>query len=162
VNPFQVKEVYIDAATLVNETLNFTQAVLDTATAPKNVWRDTIFIPDGGFTRIYQRFGGGEIAWTGKTVFHCHFLDHEDQGMISAIMFGDPNLVATDSQTTDDSPTGTTSSDSPTGTTPSDSPTSTSSDSPSDSPTGTSSAQSNGKTLAAVFTLSTSLYMLMM
>jgi hypothetical protein len=135
VNPFQVKEVYIDAATLRNESIDFTQAVLDMATAPQDVWRDTIFIPDGGFTRIYQRFGGGEIAWTGKTVFHCHFLDHEDQGMISAIMIGDPNFVATDIQQAD---------------------------SPTVSPTGSSSARSNGMTLAPAFTLSTLLYMFMM
>jgi FtsP/CotA-like multicopper oxidase with cupredoxin domain len=99
VNPFQVKEVYFDGSLLEGEGINFSQAILDTATAPENVWRDTVFVPDGGFTRIYQRFGGGDIAWTGKTVFHCHFLGHEDQGMISAILIGDPNLVATDSPT---------------------------------------------------------------
>jgi hypothetical protein len=104
VNPFQVKEVFFNGQLGDGPGRNFTQAVLDTATAPENVWRDTIFIPAGGFTRIYQRFGGGEIAWTGKTVFHCHFLDHEDQGMISAIMIGDPNPVATDIQPADSPP----------------------------------------------------------
>jgi prophage tail gpP-like protein len=40
-------------------------------------------------TVINQRFGES-IAWTGKTVFHCHFLDHEDQGMIAAMIIADP------------------------------------------------------------------------
>jgi hypothetical protein len=32
-----------------------------------------------------QKFGASDVVWAGKTVFHCHFLDHEDQGMIAAI-----------------------------------------------------------------------------
>jgi FtsP/CotA-like multicopper oxidase with cupredoxin domain len=96
--------VYYDVSLVEGEGINFSKAVLDTATAPESVWRDTVFIPNLGFKRIYQRFGGGDIASTGKTVFHCHFLDHEDQGMISAIMIGDPNLVATDIQPTDSPP----------------------------------------------------------
>ena len=43
-------------------------------------------------TKVRQRFGES-IAWTGKMVFHCHFLDHEDQGMISSMMILDPNAV---------------------------------------------------------------------
>jgi hypothetical protein len=149
VNPFQVKEVYYNVSLSSDEnsdeTLNFSQAVLDTATMPENVWRDTVFIPDLGFTRIYQRFGGRDIAWAGKTVFHCHFLDHEDQGMISAIMIGDPKQpgVVTDSPQADSPPT-----DSP----------------PTDSPqTDSSSARSNVMTFAAACALiSTSLYTFVM
>jgi hypothetical protein len=93
--------VYYDVLLVEGEGINFSKAVLDTATAPENVWRDTVFIQNLVFARIYQRFGGGDIARTGKIVFHCHFRDREDQGMISAIMIGDPNLVATDIQPTD-------------------------------------------------------------
>jgi hypothetical protein len=148
VNPFQAKEIYTPEKLVTGEGLDYTQAILDTATAPANVWRDTVFIPNRGFTRIYQRFGGRDIAWAGKTVFHCHFLNHEDQGMISAMMIGDPN-VAYDIQ-----PTGSPTKDSQ----PAKSPTKDSQTT--DSPT--SSARSNGITFAAAFVLSTSLYTFMM
>jgi Multicopper oxidase len=41
-------------------------------------------------TNLYQRFGGAN-SFVGKTVYHCHFLDHEDQGMIAAFLVADPN-----------------------------------------------------------------------
>ena len=51
-----------------------------------------VFVAPFGMTKVRQRFGES-IAWTGKMVFHCHFLDHEDQGMISSMMILDPNAV---------------------------------------------------------------------
>ena len=68
----------------VGET-SLEDAVFDTNLNPHPMWRDTVFIPPFGMTVIRQRFGES-VAWTGKTVFHCHFLDHEDQGMIAAMM----------------------------------------------------------------------------
>ena len=47
-------------------------------------------------TKVRQRFGSESVAWTGKMVFHCHFLDHEDQGMIASMMILDPNKVVED------------------------------------------------------------------
>ena len=69
----------------------FVEATKSTALEPQNMWRDTVFIPPWGSTIIWQRFGITlSNAWEGKTVFHCHFLDHEDQGMMAAFLIGDP------------------------------------------------------------------------
>jgi len=79
VNPFQVKGY---KAGLLVGPANFTYAVSNTNLDPVAMWRDTIFIPPFGDVTIWQRFEKNE-QWIGKTVFHCHFLDHEDQGMMS-------------------------------------------------------------------------------
>ena len=51
------------------------------------MWRDTVFVPPFGQVVIWQRFGNRQAtAWTGKSVFHCHFSDHADQGMMSAFV----------------------------------------------------------------------------
>eukprot|EP00804_Cyclotella_cryptica_P008292 CCRYP_016487-RD/>CCRYP_016487-RD protein AED:0.01 eAED:0.01 QI:664/1/1/1/0.75/0.6/5/477/495 len=85
VNPFQVIMMHTGNITgTVGET-SLEDAVFDTNLNPHPMWRDTVFIPPFGMTVIRQRFGES-VAWTGKTVFHCHFLDHEDQGMIAAMM----------------------------------------------------------------------------
>ena len=44
-----------------------------------NMWRDTIIIPPKGMLRIWMRF---DPKLVGKTVFHCHFLAHEETGML--------------------------------------------------------------------------------
>jgi FtsP/CotA-like multicopper oxidase with cupredoxin domain len=75
--------------------ISLKNAVLETNLIPPNMWRDTVFIAPFGTTQIYQRFGQGRqdgtsssngTVWTGKTVYHCHFLDHEDQGMMATMM----------------------------------------------------------------------------
>jgi Multicopper oxidase len=74
--------------------ISLIDAVFDTNLVPPNMWRDTVLIAPFGTTQIYQRFGQGKqvgsssggTAWTGKTVYHCHFLDHEDQGMMAAMV----------------------------------------------------------------------------
>jgi hypothetical protein len=137
--------VYYDVSLIKINDTNFSQALLDTGAVPENVWRDTVFIPDMGFTRIYQRFGGGKITWVGKTVFHCHFLDHEDQGMISAITI--EKTFSNEEVLTDSQPVA-----------PTDSPLA----APTSPPTDSSSARSNGMPLAAAFALSTSFYTFMM
>jgi len=68
---------------------NLYDALIDTNLVPSNMWRDTVFVPPNGYATIKQRFGES-VAWTGKTVYHCHFLDHEDQGMISAVEISNP------------------------------------------------------------------------
>jgi FtsP/CotA-like multicopper oxidase with cupredoxin domain len=95
VNPFQVKEVYtgyLPGVLPTGETLE--ESVKSTIMEPANQWRDVTFIPPFGMVKTYQKFGAS-IAWAGKTVFHCHFLDHEDQGMIAAMMISDPNAGET-------------------------------------------------------------------
>lgn len=41
-------------------------------------WRDVVIVPAGGQVRIRVRVND----FTGKTVYHCHILDHEDHGMM--------------------------------------------------------------------------------
>jgi FtsP/CotA-like multicopper oxidase with cupredoxin domain/peroxiredoxin len=53
---------------------------------PMSVWRDTLFVREGETYTIRSRFKD----FLGKTVIHCHFLDHEDQGMMMPIEFIPP------------------------------------------------------------------------
>ncbi len=46
------------------------------------VWRDTLLAPSGKTETIRTRFRD----WTGKTVIHCHIVDHEDQGMMKNVL----------------------------------------------------------------------------
>ena len=43
------------------------------------MWRDSFLVPPKGVVRLRIRFPTG---LTGKTVFHCHFLAHEETGML--------------------------------------------------------------------------------
>ena len=47
------------------------------------LWMDTANIPRDGEIVIRQRFQN----YQGKAVFHCHILNHEDEGMMSVIEF---------------------------------------------------------------------------
>jgi FtsP/CotA-like multicopper oxidase with cupredoxin domain/peroxiredoxin len=49
-------------------------------------WRDTIAVEPGKRLTIRMRFAD----FPGKTVLHCHTLDHEDQGMMRAFEIVDP------------------------------------------------------------------------
>lgn len=44
-------------------------------------WKDTINVPANSWVRLRIPF----TKVTGKTVFHCHILDHEDLGMMAVI-----------------------------------------------------------------------------
>ncbi|MDJ0727147.1 MAG: multicopper oxidase family protein [Prochloraceae cyanobacterium] len=44
-------------------------------------WRDTVLVPRGETVRIRIRFED----FIGKTVYHCHILDHEDLGMMGIL-----------------------------------------------------------------------------
>jgi peroxiredoxin len=50
-------------------------------------WKDTLFIPEGHTYTIRSRFRD----FSGQTVFHCHILDHQDQGMMMPLEFHDGN-----------------------------------------------------------------------
>lgn len=47
----------------------------------ERAWRDIILIKAGGQARFRVRFDD----FAGKTVQHCHILDHEDQGMMATV-----------------------------------------------------------------------------
>jgi FtsP/CotA-like multicopper oxidase with cupredoxin domain len=42
------------------------------------MWRDVVNVPAGGRVRVLIDF----VHFTGRTVYHCHILDHEDAGMM--------------------------------------------------------------------------------
>lgn len=47
-------------------------------------WRDVISVPAGGQVTVRIRFD----AFPGRTVYHCHILDHEDLGMMGVLEAG--------------------------------------------------------------------------
>ena len=47
-------------------------------------WRDVVIVPAGG--AVVVRIPFEDIV--GRTVFHCHILDHEDLGMMGVIEVG--------------------------------------------------------------------------
>lgn len=51
----------------------------------ERMWKDTILVPGGEVVRIRIPFRD----FTGKTVYHCHILDHEDLGMMGIV-----NIIA--------------------------------------------------------------------
>ena len=68
VNPFQVISI------TANDP-NYPVPKID-----PSVWWDTIMLPSFSTTKIRTRY---RSDITGLTVFHCHFLPHEDNGMMS-------------------------------------------------------------------------------
>jgi FtsP/CotA-like multicopper oxidase with cupredoxin domain len=64
VNPFEVVRVKGPAGTVA-----------------RGEWRDTIEVPPGWEITIRTRFRD----FAGKSVLHCHILDHEDQGMMQTV-----------------------------------------------------------------------------
>ena len=47
-------------------------------------WKDVVDVPAGGWVRVRVPFDG----LVGRTVYHCHILDHEDLGMMGVIEVG--------------------------------------------------------------------------
>ena len=57
------------------------QVVDDASGNPMRGWKDTVNVPAGASVRIRVAFRD----LTGRTVYHCHILDHEDLGMMGVI-----------------------------------------------------------------------------
>ena len=53
--------------------------------SPERAWRDVVLVPSGARVRIGMAFRD----FTGKLVYHCHILDHEDLGMMGVLDIGD-------------------------------------------------------------------------
>jgi len=53
----------------------------DGAALDDPTWRDVVNVPAGGHVTVLIDFTG----ITGRTVYHCHILDHEDLGMMGVI-----------------------------------------------------------------------------
>lgn len=54
---------------------------VDNATAAEPVWRDVVNVPAHGEAVVRIRFA----RFSGRTVYHCHILDHEDAGMMGSV-----------------------------------------------------------------------------
>jgi FtsP/CotA-like multicopper oxidase with cupredoxin domain len=63
VNPFEALEVGMPAPAI------------------QRTWRDTVLVPHGKTVTIRLRFAD----FSGRTVMHCHILDHEDKGIMRII-----------------------------------------------------------------------------
>ncbi|WP_237770079.1 multicopper oxidase domain-containing protein [Ornithinimicrobium sp. CNJ-824] len=48
------------------------------------LWLDVVNVPAGGTVTVRIRFAD----FGGRTVYHCHILDHEDLGMMGTIVAG--------------------------------------------------------------------------
>lgn len=50
-------------------------------------WRDTVMLGSASDVTLRMRMKAGYngAVFSGKAVFHCHFLDHEDQGMMQTM-----------------------------------------------------------------------------
>ena len=57
--------------------------VIDRTSGPPDVpgWKDTVNVPANSTVTVRVPF----TDITGRTVYHCHILDHEDQGMMGVI-----------------------------------------------------------------------------
>ena len=55
--------------------------ILNSADRPESAWRDVLLVPARQTRRFRVRFDD----FTGKAVYHCHILDHEDLGMMGVI-----------------------------------------------------------------------------
>ena len=61
---------------------NAFQVVSENDQSPRfPAWRDIVNVPMGGSARIRIPFQD----FPGRTVYHCHILDHEDLGMMAVI-----------------------------------------------------------------------------
>jgi hypothetical protein len=83
VNRFQVQEMGSELS------VEDYPVLAEVMTFDPEIWRDTVVVPPNGRARIWVQYKN----YTGKTVFHCHFLAHEDTGMMSTLFIGDPHVL---------------------------------------------------------------------
>lgn len=97
VNPFMVDGIEADSVVGSLEGISLSDTWVSSNYYPVSMWRDTVFVPPKGSIDLVQQYGDGTVAFAGKTVFHCHYLEHEDQGMIKNLLIDSetPFCVAT-------------------------------------------------------------------
>ncbi|UKD52490.1 multicopper oxidase domain-containing protein [Amycolatopsis sp. FU40] len=52
-------------------------------------WKDTIIVDPGQWVSVAGQFSGG----TGEFMYHCHILDHEDEGMMRPFVVHPPEVA---------------------------------------------------------------------
>jgi FtsP/CotA-like multicopper oxidase with cupredoxin domain len=60
----------------------FTVLATSDGQQPTGVPQDVVLVPPGGWVRIRIPF----TRYPGRTVYHCHILDHEDAGMMATVV----------------------------------------------------------------------------
>lgn len=55
--------------------------ILDAAGQPERSWKDVVLVPAGQRRRFRVKFAD----FPGRSVYHCHILDHEDRGMMGVV-----------------------------------------------------------------------------
>ena len=48
---------------------------------PESTLRDVVLVPPRGWARLRIQFAD----FAGRSVYHCHILDHEDAGMMGTV-----------------------------------------------------------------------------
>ena len=76
-HPFHIHEVSFEVISLSN----------DACPMPPGMIMDTLWVPANTTAVIRLKFK----QWTGKSVFHCHILPHEDTGMMQNFLIVDPS-----------------------------------------------------------------------
>lgn len=124
VNPFMVLNASAHFGANSNLTLFYDDYTppwdTDNGTALNGIWRDTAFVPPYGYLVIKQCYDAGfrpslgadVETFAGKFVFHCHFLVHEDTGLMRNVILASnattpspaPNSMETSSPTSPEDP----------------------------------------------------------
>jgi o-aminophenol oxidase len=60
-------------------------------------WKDTIRVGGGQLVRVAGQFGGGN----GRYVYHCHILEHEDEGMMRTFVVMPEQVMKLDPHVSD-------------------------------------------------------------
>ena len=71
-------------------SITTTDATGKTTTVTPNTIQDTIWVPANSTAVIRTKFK----QWTGKAVYHCHILPHEDTGMMGNFLITSPSTGA--------------------------------------------------------------------
>mmetsp|Transcript_25603 Transcript_25603/g.42578 ORF Transcript_25603/g.42578 Transcript_25603/m.42578 type:complete len:177 (+) Transcript_25603:140-670(+) len=105
VNPFMIlnsSSQFSDNQDLIKIISDYT-APWDTVkgSALSGIWRDTAYVPPYGYLVIKQCYDAGVKpsvdadaveTFGGKFVFHCHFLVHEDTGLMRNVIIESKNI----------------------------------------------------------------------
>lgn len=59
----------------------FTVTASSDGATPTGTPQDVVLVPARGWVRLRIPFTG----FTGRSVYHCHILDHEDRGMMATV-----------------------------------------------------------------------------
>jgi hypothetical protein len=79
---------------IVARTPTVGQVSSDGQAAPyESGWKDTVYVPRGESVQVIAKFED-YVSTTNPFMFHCHFLNHEDGGMMGQFVVYDPSLVS--------------------------------------------------------------------